>query len=93
MGRGGIYLLYICWSKHNSDLKCPVVRKSSASPLYNVWVQQGMVWRTGGEKTMTNLVSLVRAGRVFDALKTRACVCRISLDSEGSDHELVLHRI
>lgn len=35
---------------------------------------------------MTSLVSLVRAGRVFDALKTRACVSRISLDGEGSDH-------
>lgn len=93
MGRGGIYLLYICWSKHNSDLKCPVVRKSSASPLCNIWVQQGIVWRIEGKKTMTSLVSLVRAGRVLDALKTRVCVSRISLDGEGSDHEPVLHRI
>lgn len=42
---------------------------------------------------MTSLMSLVRAGRVFDGLKTRACVSRISLDGEGSDHEPALHRI
>lgn len=43
---------------------------------------------------MTSLVSLERAGRVFDALiKTRACVSRISLDGEGSDQEPALHRI